>query len=188
MPISGRSLPQSPAHLSSLNSSSFRSYLSEAQSIASRTCVAARAKDLHVNAHLSWRSVGARQNLPTRPSPEDTITLDGGIRNHCGGGREALRGARHRAGAGRAAGNGYLQGNGYVVTWAIGHLVALAQPHEIDPEWRHWRRELLPMLPREWPLVVSEKTGDQFDVVPQVLNRPRSRGWCAPRTPAARAS
>jgi len=33
-------------------------------------------------------------------------------------------------------GEGYLQGNGYVVTWAIGHLVSLAQPHEMNPEWR----------------------------------------------------
>ena len=38
-------------------------------------------------------------------------------------------------------GDGYLHGNGYVVTWAIGHLVALAQPHEINPEWRQWRRD-----------------------------------------------
>ncbi len=41
-------------------------------------------------------------------------------------------------------GDGYLHGNGYVVAWAIGHLVALAQPHEMNPEWRHWRRDLLP--------------------------------------------
>ena len=41
-------------------------------------------------------------------------------------------------------GKGYLQGNGYVVTWAIGHLVSLAQPHEIKPEWRQWRFDLLP--------------------------------------------
>jgi DNA topoisomerase IA len=32
-------------------------------------------------------------------------------------------------------GDGYLHGNGYVVTWAIGHLAALAQPHEINPAW-----------------------------------------------------
>src|SRR5580698_10900147 len=37
-----------------------------------------------------------------------------------------------------ARGEGYLHGNGYVVTWAIGHLAALAQPHEIRPEWRAW--------------------------------------------------
>jgi DNA topoisomerase-3 len=70
-------------------------------------------------------------------------------------------------------GQGYLHGNGYVVTWAIGHLVALAQPHEIQPEWKHWRRDLLPMLPREWPLVVYEKTQPQFEVVRKILNSPK---------------
>ena len=70
-------------------------------------------------------------------------------------------------------GQGYLHGNGYVVTWAIGHLVALAQPHEIQPEWKHWRRDLLPMLPRDWPLVVYDKTKDQFEVVRKILNSPR---------------
>ena len=70
-------------------------------------------------------------------------------------------------------GPGYLHGNGYVVTWAIGHLVALAQPHEIQPEWKHWRRDLLPMLPHEWPLVVYEKTKDQFEVVRKILNSPK---------------
>jgi len=48
------------------------------------------------------------------------------------------------------SGDGFLQGSGYVVTWAIGHLVALAQPHEIRPEWKRWRRDLLPMLPESW--------------------------------------
>ena len=77
-------------------------------------------------------------------------------------------------------GDGYLHGNGYVVTWAIGHLAALAQPHEINPEWRHWRRSLLPMLPAEWPLVVYERTQDQFEVVRKILNSPRvSQVVCA---------
>src|ERR1039457_7009534 len=77
-------------------------------------------------------------------------------------------------------GNGYLHGNGYVVTWAIGHLAALAQPHEINPQWRQWRRHLLPMLPEQWPLVVYEKTKDQFEIVKQILNSPKiSRVVCA---------
>jgi len=77
-------------------------------------------------------------------------------------------------------GQGYLHGNGYVVTWAIGHLVALAQPHEIQPEWKHWRRDLLPMLPRAWPLVVYEKTQPQFEVVRKILNSPKvARLVCA---------
>jgi DNA topoisomerase III len=62
--------------------------------------------------------------------------------------------------------------NGYVVTWAIGHLAALAQPHEIDPAWRQWRRDLLPMLPECWPLGVYEKTKDQFEVVRKIVNSP----------------
>src|SRR5947209_10887994 len=77
-------------------------------------------------------------------------------------------------------GDGYLHGNGYVVTWAIGHLVALPQPHEIRPEWKQWRRDLLPMLPHDWPLVVYEKTKDQFEVVRKILDSPRvSRLVCA---------
>ncbi len=71
-------------------------------------------------------------------------------------------------GAGKS-GDGFLHGNGYAVTWAIGHLVALAQPHEIDPEWKRWRRDLLPMLPSSWPLVVSDDTRDQFEVVRRML-------------------
>src|SRR6266481_8149639 len=79
-----------------------------------------------------------------------------------------------------AKGDGYLHGNGYVVTWAIGHLAALAQPHEINPQWRTWRRELLPMLPDQWPLVVYEKTKDQFEIVKRILNSPKvSRIVCA---------
>jgi DNA topoisomerase-3 len=77
-------------------------------------------------------------------------------------------------------GKGYLQGNGYVVTWAIGHLVSLAQPHEIKPEWRQWRFDQLPILPNEWPLVVYEKTKDQFELVRKILTSARvSRIVCA---------
>jgi DNA topoisomerase-3 len=70
-------------------------------------------------------------------------------------------------------GDGYLHGGGYIVTWAIGHLVSLAQPHEIRPEWKQWRRYLLPMLPAEWPLVVYDKTKDQFETVRKILNSPK---------------
>ena len=77
-------------------------------------------------------------------------------------------------------GEGYLHGNGFVVTWAIGHLASLAQPHEIHPEWKFWRRETLPMLPERWPLVVYEKTKDQFEVVRRILSSPRvGRVICA---------
>lgn len=77
-------------------------------------------------------------------------------------------------------GDGFLHGNGYVVTWAIGHLAALAQPHEIRPEWKTWRRDLLPMLPEAWPLIVYDKTKDQFETIRKILTSAKvSRVICA---------
>ena len=65
---------------------------------------------------------------------------------------------------------GYLHGNGYVVTWAIGHLVRLAEPHEVNSDWKRWRRDLLPMLPERWPLIVGDHTRAQFEAVCRILN------------------
>ncbi len=77
-------------------------------------------------------------------------------------------------------GDGFLHGGGYIVTWAIGHLVALAQPHEMRPEWKAWRRNTLPMIPSEWPLVTYEKTRDQFEVVRRIMTSPKvARVVCA---------
>ena len=77
-------------------------------------------------------------------------------------------------------GTGYLEGSGYVVTWAIGHLVSLAEPHQINPQWKQWRLASLPMLPEQWPLVVYERTKDQFEVVQKILQSPRiSQVVCA---------
>src|ERR1700760_4911503 len=77
-------------------------------------------------------------------------------------------------------GTGYLEGGGYVVTGAIGHLVSLAEPHQINPQWRQWRLEALPILPQQWPLVVYERSKEQFEVVQNILVSPRvSRVVCA---------
>src|SRR5438270_11466577 len=70
-------------------------------------------------------------------------------------------------------GDGYLHGNGYVATSAIGHPAALAQPHEIRPEWKQWRRDLLPMLPRECPPAIYEKTRDPFETRKRILGTPK---------------
>ena len=71
-----------------------------------------------------------------------------------------------------ARSEGCLRGAGYVVTWAIGHLVGLAEPHEIDERWRRWRLSDLPILPERWPLAVLAPTRSQFDVVCALLNAP----------------
>ena len=69
----------------------------------------------------------------------------------------------------RERGRHAIQGPGYTVTWAVGHLVTLAEPHQIRPAWKQWRTEDLPLLPDEWPLEVLEKTADQFAAVRQLL-------------------
>lgn len=66
-------------------------------------------------------------------------------------------------------GDGFFEGGGYVVTWAIGHLVALAQPHEINPAWKRWNLASLPMLPDEFPLVVVSDTKSQFAVIRKIM-------------------
>lgn len=42
---------------------------------------------------------------------------------------------------------GYLEGSGVWVSWCIGHLAELCEPHEYDPRWKSWSPELLPILP-----------------------------------------
>jgi DNA topoisomerase-3 len=64
---------------------------------------------------------------------------------------------------------GYFEGAGYRVTWAIGHLVGLAEPHEVNPSWRVWSRASLPMLPRAFPLVVLEGGRAQYRIVERLL-------------------
>lgn len=76
--------------------------------------------------------------------------------------------------------DGYFEGGGYWVTWAIGHLVTLAQPHQMNPAWKRWSSELLPIIPEEWPLVVLDETRKQFDVVRNIfLNRAIEHIICA---------
>jgi DNA topoisomerase-3 len=72
----------------------------------------------------------------------------------------------------RAREEGSLRGGGYVVTWAIGHLVVLAEPHQLNPRWKEWSLADLPMLPDDWRLVVAESTRDQFANVSRVLHAP----------------
>ena len=50
---------------------------------------------------------------------------------------------------------GYLEGKTYIVTWALGHLVTLAEPEDYDERYRTWSMEDLPMLPSPCLLYTS---------------------------------
>lgn len=71
----------------------------------------------------------------------------------------------------RKKGNGYLEGDKYVVTWALGHLVTLADPEVYDDKYKAWKIEDLPMLPKPLKLVVIKKSGKQFSAVKAQLFR-----------------
>lgn len=67
---------------------------------------------------------------------------------------------------------GYLEGPHYVVSWAVGHLVGIAEPEEQNAEWSgRWTVEQLPMLPPKFKLQVIASTSDQFGVLQNLLNR-----------------
>lgn len=68
-------------------------------------------------------------------------------------------------------GNGFLEGDKDIVTWALGHLVTLAEPEKYSEKYKNWRIEDLPMLPSNLKLEVIRKTGKQFNLVKQQLSR-----------------
>lgn len=68
-------------------------------------------------------------------------------------------------------GNGFIEGQKYIVTWALGHLVTLADPEVYDEKYKTWELNDLPMLPSKLKLVVIKKTGKQFNAVKTQLNR-----------------
>ncbi|MEH7353907.1 DNA topoisomerase 3 [Neobacillus drentensis] len=68
-------------------------------------------------------------------------------------------------------GNGYLEGTKYIVTWALGHLVTLADPESYDVKYKTWNLEDLPMLPERLKLTVIKQTGKQFNAVKSQLIR-----------------
>ena len=67
-------------------------------------------------------------------------------------------------------GEGFLKGESYLVTWAVGHLVTLCEPDEIDEKYKKWRMEELPILPEYIPTKVISKTKSQFSVVKKLMN------------------
>ena len=66
---------------------------------------------------------------------------------------------------------GYSEGEGYVVTWALGHLVELAQPAAYSERYRRWSLRDLPMLPDVLQQEVIDQSQEQFQVVKTLLNR-----------------
>ena len=70
----------------------------------------------------------------------------------------------------REKGEGCLVGGGYAVTWALGHLVTLKEPEELDEKYKRWRAQDLPILPERMETKVIKKTRSQFLVLKRLMN------------------
>ena len=67
---------------------------------------------------------------------------------------------------------GYLEGPDHVITWAVGHLVQLAEPDEYDVKYKKWRMADLPIVPDRFKLVVrDERSRKQMTVITKQLKR-----------------
>jgi DNA topoisomerase-3 len=68
-------------------------------------------------------------------------------------------------------GDGCLLGDRYIVTWALGHLVTLADPEAYNEKFKSWNMDDLPMLPDKMKLVVMKETARQFKAVQSLMKR-----------------
>lgn len=68
-------------------------------------------------------------------------------------------------------GDGCIIGQNYIITWALGHLVTLADPDAYDDKYKSWRLEDLPMLPEKMKLVIIKQTSKQYRAVSALMKR-----------------
>lgn len=66
-------------------------------------------------------------------------------------------------------GNGFIRTGGGVVTWAYGHVLQQAEPHEYDSRYKTWRTEDLPIVPDRWKLIVSPASKEQFAIICELI-------------------
>ncbi|MDR2749791.1 MAG: DNA topoisomerase III, partial [Clostridiales bacterium] len=70
-----------------------------------------------------------------------------------------------------SGGKGYMESGAYVVTWAMGHLVSLAEPEKYDKRYEKWDLADLPIIPESMKLEVIGQTAGQYGVVKGLISR-----------------
>lgn len=65
----------------------------------------------------------------------------------------------------------YLEGDNYIITWAIGHLVSLAEPDQYDPKYKRWNEADLPIIPDRFKLWPNARTKDQLTIISELSKR-----------------
>ena len=65
----------------------------------------------------------------------------------------------------------HYEGEDFVVSYALGHLVSIAYPEEIDPKFQKWNLANLPILPDDFPLTVLPGTKTQYNALSKLIRR-----------------
>ncbi len=65
----------------------------------------------------------------------------------------------------------HYEGDEYIVSYALGHLVSIAYPEEIDPRFQKWSLSNLPILPDTFPLTVLPSTKTQYNALSKLIRR-----------------
>jgi len=66
--------------------------------------------------------------------------------------------------------DGYIENDGYIITWAVGHLVALFEPQDYNPVWKKWSFENLPIIPSTYKYKPIKKTAKQLNTIRGLLS------------------
>ncbi len=67
--------------------------------------------------------------------------------------------------------NGYYQSDNYIISWCIGHLIALAPSEVYDTKYKKWSLDDLPIVPEEFKYIVQNETKEQYDIISTLLSR-----------------
>lgn len=65
----------------------------------------------------------------------------------------------------------YYEGDKVIVTWALGHLLTLKMPEDLNKEWQQWQLDTLPMLPKQIGIKPLPKTGHQLKAIAALAKR-----------------
>ncbi len=67
-------------------------------------------------------------------------------------------------------GNGCFFNDEYVISWAIGHLVALSDPEDYNSNFKKWKKEDLPIIPDKIKVKAIKNTKQQLDILNNLMN------------------
>ena len=69
----------------------------------------------------------------------------------------------------KSKGDGYLYSDEYIISWAVGHLVSLADPQDYDPSLKKWSLGSLPIIPASFQLKPIQSSKKQLDVLKKLM-------------------